>query len=84
MGTNTNARIKTVKFANNDEITEKKCIGCYKIFPVSMFYYTGANKDGYMNRCKKCQLKYMKKWNEEHKEIIQERNHRNYLIRKKK
>lgn len=45
-----------------DEIRTKKCPKCGRELPITEFYANSHNKDGYQDKCKKCQIE----WNREY------------------
>ena len=59
-------KIKKIKKLEEVEITEKNCSKCEKTFPISNFWKSIKEKDGYVKYCKDC--------GKEHRKEAQEKN----------
>ena len=55
------------KYDKGGNIIEKFCKYCDNWFLIIDFHKNCESKDGYHNKCKKCQVKVMKKWYEDKK-----------------
>lgn len=51
-----------------DEIRTKKCPKCGRELPITEFYTNSHNKDGYQDRCKKCQSEWNREYHKRKKE----------------
>lgn len=56
--------------------TEKKCWACDQILPVSEFYPSKKEKDGVLDRCKKCECAAVRAYHRKHPEKAQARKKR--------
>jgi hypothetical protein len=51
---------------------EKQCFECLKVKPINEFYTHGKNSTVYMNKCKECTKKAVKKYRAENLEKVKE------------